>query len=600
MFAVVITEKGGAQRRMEFDKSEVTIGRVQGNDIILPKGNVSKRHSRIVLKDSRFIVVDLKSTNGTYVNGRKITSPLVVKPGDKVYIGDFILTVEDLGAAAYPDAAAAPPRPGPPPLRSSPPPAPSAPSPAVPVPSAPSAPAPIGPPPSSGGPPPLQPSAPAPQPAAPPPSAPQPAPAPVQVAPAPAPAPQPQVAPPEDQFQLDREPEPPTRAPRPSVGTPASSPAPAQAKPAPPIAPGPTGLPAVMGALKSAFPGLEDGSALGVEDGTRHALAKKAIAEVMRELGSSGAVDANDSSLAAAALREAVGYGAFEALLGDSSIQEIVVEGPAKVLVDRGAGLVPSEANFSSAAMLTVIARRLCSRGPTSPRGAMLQGVLPQGGQVSAMLPPIAVGGPIVEIRRAGGPSIDAFVARGVLSSEGAQVLRAAVANGKTIAVVGPQGAEVSELVASLAGLVDPGDRVAAVSRGATATLDLPHVMHLSGGTNGVSVGQVALQAARMRVDHLYVDGVSDASAFDVLAALASHGGGGFLGANTAPSQDPGFPLVFLATLSGHSPETAATLVARAVQVIVHLSKSPDGPKVTGIAEVTGSQGAQVLANPVA
>ena len=94
MFAVVITEKGGAQRRMEFDKNEVTIGRVQGNDIILPKGNVSKRHSRIVLKDSRFIVVDLKSTNGTYVNGRKITSPLVVKAGDKVYIGDFILTVE--------------------------------------------------------------------------------------------------------------------------------------------------------------------------------------------------------------------------------------------------------------------------------------------------------------------------------------------------------------------------------------------------------------------------------------------------------------------------------------------------------------------------
>ena len=102
MFAVVITEKGGAQRRMEFDKNEVTIGRVQGNDIILPKGNVSKRHSRIVLKDNRFIVVDLKSTNGTYVNGRKITSPLVVKPGDKVYIGDFILTVEDMGAGAQP------------------------------------------------------------------------------------------------------------------------------------------------------------------------------------------------------------------------------------------------------------------------------------------------------------------------------------------------------------------------------------------------------------------------------------------------------------------------------------------------------------------
>src|ERR1700704_2758686 len=95
MFTIIIQEKGGEQRRMVFDKPEVTIGRVQGNDIILPKGNVSKRHSRIVLKDGKFIIVDLKSTNGTYVNGRKITSPLVLKGADKIYIGDFILTLED-------------------------------------------------------------------------------------------------------------------------------------------------------------------------------------------------------------------------------------------------------------------------------------------------------------------------------------------------------------------------------------------------------------------------------------------------------------------------------------------------------------------------
>src|SRR6185295_17204638 len=100
MFAIVVNEKGGEQKRLEFDKPEVTIGRVQGNDIILPKGNVSKRHSRIVLKDGKFIIVDLKSTNGTYVNGRKITSPLVVKGSDKIYIGDFILSIEELAGAA--------------------------------------------------------------------------------------------------------------------------------------------------------------------------------------------------------------------------------------------------------------------------------------------------------------------------------------------------------------------------------------------------------------------------------------------------------------------------------------------------------------------
>jgi len=104
MFTILIQEKGGEQRRMGFNKPEVTIGRVQGNDIVLPKGNVSKRHARIVLKDGKFIIVDLKSTNGTYVNGRKITSPLVVKDSDKIYIGDFIVGVDE-SASGEPDAA---------------------------------------------------------------------------------------------------------------------------------------------------------------------------------------------------------------------------------------------------------------------------------------------------------------------------------------------------------------------------------------------------------------------------------------------------------------------------------------------------------------
>ncbi|HMG56917.1 MAG TPA: FHA domain-containing protein, partial [Kofleriaceae bacterium] len=115
MFTIHIQEKGGEQRRMVFNKPEVTIGRVQGNDIVLPKGNVSKRHARIVLKDGKFIIVDLKSTNGTYVNGRKITSPLVVKDSDKIYIGDFIVGVDE-AASAEADSAQEPTT-GPPPDR---------------------------------------------------------------------------------------------------------------------------------------------------------------------------------------------------------------------------------------------------------------------------------------------------------------------------------------------------------------------------------------------------------------------------------------------------------------------------------------------------
>ncbi|MDX2011956.1 MAG: ATPase, T2SS/T4P/T4SS family [Myxococcaceae bacterium] len=95
MFLLTLTEKGGESEQLTFDKDEVTIGRLAGNDIVLNKGNVSKYHSRIVLKDGKFIVVDLKSTNGTFVNGKKLAAPLVVRPSDKIYVGDYIINVEE-------------------------------------------------------------------------------------------------------------------------------------------------------------------------------------------------------------------------------------------------------------------------------------------------------------------------------------------------------------------------------------------------------------------------------------------------------------------------------------------------------------------------
>ena len=94
MFFITLVEKGGGgEQELTFVKPEVTIGRLAGNDIVLGKGNVSKYHSRFVLKDGKYIVVDMQSTNGTFVNGKKIAAPQVVKPTDKIYIGDYILNV---------------------------------------------------------------------------------------------------------------------------------------------------------------------------------------------------------------------------------------------------------------------------------------------------------------------------------------------------------------------------------------------------------------------------------------------------------------------------------------------------------------------------
>ena len=99
--SIIISEKGGAERRESYDQPEVSIGRVKGNDILLPKGNVSKRHARLIFRDGRCIVTDLKSTNGTYVNHRRITHATLVREGDRIYIGDFVLRLEPEASATH-------------------------------------------------------------------------------------------------------------------------------------------------------------------------------------------------------------------------------------------------------------------------------------------------------------------------------------------------------------------------------------------------------------------------------------------------------------------------------------------------------------------
>jgi pilus assembly protein CpaF len=96
VFSIVISEKGGAERRQTFELREVSIGRVQGNDLVLPKGNVSKRHCRIEwAPDGRFFVSDQNSTNGTYLNRRRIAQATLVRQGDRIYLGDYVLRIEE-------------------------------------------------------------------------------------------------------------------------------------------------------------------------------------------------------------------------------------------------------------------------------------------------------------------------------------------------------------------------------------------------------------------------------------------------------------------------------------------------------------------------
>lgn len=106
MLSVTIREKDGEERRLVFENREVTIGRAKGCEILLPRSNISKKHARLVDKDDKIVLVDLRSTNGTYVNGRRITAPEIVGPDDKIYIGDYVLRAEGVASADQPAAEA--------------------------------------------------------------------------------------------------------------------------------------------------------------------------------------------------------------------------------------------------------------------------------------------------------------------------------------------------------------------------------------------------------------------------------------------------------------------------------------------------------------
>lgn len=100
MFSVTLQSEGKEPKKFNFDKDEITIGRLSSSDITLNATNVSKQHSRIVFREQRYFIIDRKSTNGTFVNGNRVTVPISLKDGDKIYVGDFILVFEKTEGAA--------------------------------------------------------------------------------------------------------------------------------------------------------------------------------------------------------------------------------------------------------------------------------------------------------------------------------------------------------------------------------------------------------------------------------------------------------------------------------------------------------------------
>ena len=533
MYAVVITEEGGARRRLDFSKPEVTVGRVHGNDIVLSKRNVSKQHARLTLKGEQPVVVDLNSTNGTWVNGRKITSPQPLKQGDKIYIADFIITIEPENNSERASSA---------PSVSEPPPLPAKQS----MPAQSSIPVRR----SIGG---------------------------RRSMPSDSRTPGPKdmratSLPPRIE---SRE----TDAPRASVNTETGIPA---ADP----------LSALLSRLAERMD-IENIDPAEMKNQERWSAARAAIAETFLAMQTDGSVNADIDmrQVAHIALHEAVGLGALDDVLSDESVRTVIVNGPEHVFVDKGEGLEAASLKFSSGDALRRVARRLAAgSGQTLGAQPVLHGRLSFGPRVTILQPPLVMKGPVIELHIRSSKSLEQLAEEGWMSADAATYLAKAVAECRNIVVAGPRGSGVTEVMSALARELPEAENAVAVEAVPDLDIDRNRVVSLTAADSGISLGEAIGHGTRLHTEHLVINDLAGADTMTALAAVLGREPGHLLGVHCWSTKDAIEGLMLAAGCSGAGRACVAQLVGSAVDLVISMQRGPEGQRVSAILEVQGHE----------
>ncbi len=298
-------------------------------------------------------------------------------------------------------------------------------------------------------------------------------------------------------------------------------------------------------------------------------------------------------------VRDSVGLGPLEVLLADPAVEEVMVNGPGRVYVERGGLLEPTDVAFNDEQHLRRTIDKIVSRvgrrvDESSP---MVDARLPDGSRVNAVIPPLAIDGPALSIRRFGAsrPDPDELVALGTLSAEQRHLLEEAVAERRSVLVTGGTGSGKTTLLNALSSFISPRERVVTIEDAAELRLQQPHVVRLESrpagveGRGEVTIRDLLRNALRMRPDRIVIGEVRGTEALDLLTALNTGHDGAL---STVHANSPGDALSRLETLAlmagvGLPHEAVAEQVRRGIELIVHLQRQADGSRrVTEIAEV--------------
>jgi len=229
---------------------------------------------------------------------------------------------------------------------------------------------------------------------------------------------------------------------------------------------------------------------------------------------------------------DAAGVGPLERLLADPAVDEVMVNGPGEVWVERFGRLERTEARFDSVeALRDSIDRILAASGRRADDLSPLADArLPDGSRVNVALPPLAVDGPIVTIRRfrSEGICVQDLIDSGTLPVDGASLLGCAVEDGLNILVSGATGSGKTTTLGALARLIPADERVVTIEDAAELRFPHPHLVRLEArpamvaGTGAVGIRDLVRNSLRMRPDRIVVGEVRGAEAADMLDAMST------------------------------------------------------------------------------
>lgn len=282
-------------------------------------------------------------------------------------------------------------------------------------------------------------------------------------------------------------------------------------------------------------------------------------------------------------MRAAAELGALAPLFADPEITEIMANGPGTVWVDRGGRIEPTEIEIDAASLDLVVERIVAPLGRRLDRSSpMVDGRLPDGSRVHVAIPPVAIDGPCLTIRR--------FQVRSIrltdmaTPSEVARLERA-VDERSNVVVSGATSTGKTTFLNTLAGQVPDDQRVVTIEDAAELALPLPNVVRLEArpamidGPPPVSIRDLVRNALRMRPDRLVVGEVRGAEALDMVQALNTGHAGSMstVHANSADDALRRLASMILGAGEGIPSSMAGHLVASAIDVVVHLERSVEG-----------------------